>query len=401
MEKYKYLILGAGPSGLAFAHSLLLWGESSFLILEKETDAGGLCRSVIIDGYPLDIGGGHFLDVKNKKVLDFLFHFMSEKEWSRFDRKSSINFGQYSIDYPLEANLWQFPIEQQVEHLLSVSQCGENSGQQMPEGFEKWIIWKLGEKIAEDYMFPYNRKIWSVPLNTLGTYWMEKLPAVSFREVLTGCLTKRAMGSIPAHGSFYYPAKTGYGEVWDRMAVQLGSKLRTATPVHRIDIATRTVNDRFQGETIVNTIPWNAMELEGLPEQIASSVAGLRHTGIDIDYFAENLPFPDQWIYVPNEEITYHRILNRMGFIPGSRGYWTETNSVRSRSDMHRIWRNTYAYPLNTINKPDQIKAILEYSSSCRVFGLGRWGQWEHINSDVAVARAIELAESLIKKDQA
>ena len=60
MNKVRYLILGAGPSGLAFARTLLDQGENSFLILEKEEIAGGLCRSMMVDGSPFDIGGGHF-----------------------------------------------------------------------------------------------------------------------------------------------------------------------------------------------------------------------------------------------------------------------------------------------------------------------------------------------------
>ena len=45
MEKVKYLILGAGPAGLTFANRLKQSGEDSFLVVEKETEAGGLCRS--------------------------------------------------------------------------------------------------------------------------------------------------------------------------------------------------------------------------------------------------------------------------------------------------------------------------------------------------------------------
>ena len=83
MIDIKYLILGAGPSSLAFAHSLLEQGEDSFVILEKESDPGGLCRSADVDGAPVDIGGGHFLDVRNKPVCEFLFRFMPENEWVR------------------------------------------------------------------------------------------------------------------------------------------------------------------------------------------------------------------------------------------------------------------------------------------------------------------------------
>ena len=76
MEKVKYLILGAGPAGLTFANMLKRKGEESFLILEKEKEAGGLCRSAEVDGSPLDIGGGHFLDVRRPKVCEFLFDFL-------------------------------------------------------------------------------------------------------------------------------------------------------------------------------------------------------------------------------------------------------------------------------------------------------------------------------------
>lgn len=63
----KYLILGAGPAGLAFANMLKQNGETNFLVLEKEDSAGGLCRSEQVDGSPFDIGGGHFLDVRRPR----------------------------------------------------------------------------------------------------------------------------------------------------------------------------------------------------------------------------------------------------------------------------------------------------------------------------------------------
>ena len=71
-------MLGAGPAGLTFANKLLQTGEDSFIVIEKETEAGGLCRSIKVDGSPFDIGGGHFLDVRRPHVNEFLFRFMPE-----------------------------------------------------------------------------------------------------------------------------------------------------------------------------------------------------------------------------------------------------------------------------------------------------------------------------------
>ena len=90
MEKVKYLILGAGPAGLTFANRLKELSEDSFLVLEKEQEAGGLCRSVMVDGSPFDIGGGHFLDVRRPAVNTFLFRFMPKEEWKLFENLAFI-----------------------------------------------------------------------------------------------------------------------------------------------------------------------------------------------------------------------------------------------------------------------------------------------------------------------
>src|SRR5882757_2313007 len=110
----KYLILGAGPSGLSFAHGLLKRGETSFLVLEKEAVAGGLCRSEIVDGAPLDIGGGHFLDVRKREVLDLVCQLLPENEWTLHDRRARIRLAGTEVEHPLEGNLWQLPLETQV-----------------------------------------------------------------------------------------------------------------------------------------------------------------------------------------------------------------------------------------------------------------------------------------------
>ena len=153
--KYKYLILGAGPSGLTLANALVLAGTpiSEICVLEKQPVAGGLCRSEMVDGSPIDIGGGHFLDVKRKEVLDFVFHFMPRGEWKLYDRVSKIRIRGMEIDHPLEANLWQFPSEVQADYLESIAQAGCVRGEMMPESFAEWIKWKLANASRKNTCF--------------------------------------------------------------------------------------------------------------------------------------------------------------------------------------------------------------------------------------------------------
>jgi len=107
----KYLILGAGPAGLTFANCLKKAGIDDFLVLEMESEAGGLCRSTNVDGAPFDIGGGHFLDVRRPHVNEFLFKFMPEEEWDLYNRKTTLHVNGNIIGQPIEAYIWQMKLE--------------------------------------------------------------------------------------------------------------------------------------------------------------------------------------------------------------------------------------------------------------------------------------------------
>ena len=399
----KYLILGAGPAGLTVANRLKQVGVSDFLVLEKENEAGGLCRSKDVDGSAFDIGGGHFLDVRRPNVNAFLFGFMPEKEWDKYDRDSRIVVNGNVVNHPIEANIWQMKLEDQVEYLKSIAVAGCNVGAQMPEDFVDWIYWRLGSKVAEDYMIPYNQKMFSKELNQLGTYWLEKLPNVSFEETLLSCLTKKAYGTQPGHTQFYYPKKYGYGELWLRMADSIKGQIEYNKTVKAIDFTTRTVTTAdgmsYRADKIITTIPWLEFdEITGMPDDIRESIHELKFSSIQTEYYPENLDTPCQWIYYPDPRLSYHRILIRHNFCPNSRGYWTETNSERigmEEPNDHFKYMNQYAYPLNTIKKPAIMKHLLSWSKEHDVIGLGRWGEHQHYNSDVTVDLALKLVESL------
>lgn len=111
----KFLILGAGPAGLTFAVRLMQKGINDFTVLEAENEAGGLCRSVMVDGSELDIGGGHILDVRRPEVVRFLFEFMPREEWNHFVRDTTIHVNGQYISHPFEANIWQFDKDKQIE----------------------------------------------------------------------------------------------------------------------------------------------------------------------------------------------------------------------------------------------------------------------------------------------
>lgn len=342
MIETKYLILGAGAAGLSLANLLLRNGETDFLVLEREMEAGGLCRSVMVGGTPFDIGGGHFLDVHDGKVLDFVFSFMPENEWVLYKRKSCISIEGLLIDHPLEANIWQFPVDKQVKYLKSIAQAGCNQGADEPKQFMEWIRWKLGDCITDEYMLPYNQKMFMNQLDNLGTYWMNKLPDVSFEDTLRSCLEKRAFGKEPGHSSFYYPLQYGYGELWHRMALSLGDRILCGQNVVRLDCAKRIVATEkgrsFCAEHIIITVPWRTFrELRNLPERLLDHIRRLEHTQIQTEYFEDDIDTDAQWIYYPDPAKEYHRMLVCRNFYSGGQGFWTETNLGRVTGNLRGV----------------------------------------------------------------
>lgn len=395
MKKLKYVILGGGITGLSVAVSLLSKGETSFVVLEKEATAGGLCRSEYIEGGPVDIGGGHILDLKRKNVLDLVFSFLPKHDWECFERKTKIIVGNYEVGYPLESHLWQFPKDEQNKYLESISNACRQLGKPMPEKFTDWIVWNFGKKIAVDYLIPYNKKIWSCDLDTLGTYWLNKLPKVSYNEILESINKRKPLGKVPAHSNFYYPKKFGYGEFPLRMAKYLDGHIEHGYEVTELDWKNGLVNNDYQGKYIINTLPWQEIS-SSFPEEIKTHVDHLAYTSVDIDYYSENIKTEAETIYYADIDLPYHRQISRRAIRPKTNGNWTETNAKRRKDSGKYHFENKYAYPISTFDKPQAISAILKWAEKNGIIGVGRWGEWEHMNSDVAIEHAIILANSLL-----
>ncbi len=78
-----------------------------------------------------------------------------------------------------------------------------------------------------------------------------------------------------------------------------------------------------------------------------------------------------------------------------------ETNILRVNSankpNKTISFENEYAYPIPLKNKETVISGILEKYNAINFYGLGRWGQWQHHNSDVCIFEAIKLFKKLIK----
>ena len=167
-----------------------------------------------------------------------------------------------------------------------------------------------------------------------------------------------------------------------------------------------------------------------VPEEVRAAVAGLRHNAIYIVMLAVNNPslMDRSAIYIPDPEVLPHRVCY-MGFFspnmvrPGTSSLIAEITCrpgdaidalgkegvlERTVRDLDRVGilragdviatdvrRVEYAYPVYDLQYARNVRTMREYFASIGVHLLGRFAEFEYINTDECVRRAVALAERL------
>src|SRR3989338_1095811 len=106
----RVVILGAGITGISTAYHLEQLSFSDYQLFEKESTVGGLCRSVIQDGFTFDYTGHHLHinDSYFKELIETVFGFQN---MHNITRKSFIYSNKVYTSFPFQMNLYGLPPE--------------------------------------------------------------------------------------------------------------------------------------------------------------------------------------------------------------------------------------------------------------------------------------------------
>jgi protoporphyrinogen oxidase len=310
------LILGGGLTGLAAARALDAAG-ADFLVLERESEPGGWCRSISAGRYTFDLSG-HFLHSSDPDVREWILGVPGVR-WRNIARDARIWLRGRLTPYPFQVHL--------KGHATSfVSRCLDDfaaeriraavRGERTPAHFAGWLLQMFGRSMCEAFFFPYNRKMWCTPLSKLGYEWTGwSVPVPRFDDLLAGASgeTRQGMGY---NSTFYYPARGGIGSLAGAMSRTLGARLRTGEEVVRIDLRKKVVctagGEALPYRAVISTIP--------LPRLAACSdglgTAALKAAGLLswVKVLAINMgvrgpgPIPGHWVYVPESDYPFFRV---------------------------------------------------------------------------------------------
>ena len=418
-------ILGAGISGISLAAQL---GED-VEILEKRARIGGLCGSIIEQGFTFDAAGPHIMFSKNKDVLGLMVKTLGENVQQR-RRENKIWFKGRLVKYPFENDLASLPKEDNFDCIYGY--IVNPHANETPLSLAQWSYKTFGEGISDKYFIPYNRKIWNYDPAKLGLEFVSRIPKPPMEDVLKSSIGIATEGYLHQL-YYYYPIEGGYEALVHAFAKGVKGRIQTSTPVTSVSKSGKqwAVNDR-KYDTLVSTLPIHELlhVWKDAPAEAREAAARLRYNSLINVLIGMRTAASHEFtaIYVPDPAILFHRLSFPQAFSPrnvpagGSAimaeittnagdGVWEmtdeqivertlrelETVGFLNKDDVvyRRVVRFQYGYPVYDLDYRKNVTELREIVAATGLKLLGRFAQFDYINSDVCIERALAMATQL------
>ena len=299
----KNLIIGAGISGLFFAHS----AKEDFLILEKEPEVGGYCRTVRKKDYIWDYAG-HFYHFKTDYFKNLFRECMPESETVSKTKCTKIFYKHKLIDYPFQTNIHQLEKDEFIDCLYDLFFKTEKEDY---ASFLDMLYGKFGKAITEKFLRPYNEKLYAVDLTTLDRDAMGRFfPYADLTQIIRNMKTEE---NSSYNNTFLYP-KNGAIAFVEKVYRMLDEKrVLLNTEVTALDREAKTVTTAdgtvYEYENLINTMPLNRFfELTG-DRALADSLSYNKVLVFNLGFDKKSKAFTEEhWLYFPEKEYNFYRV---------------------------------------------------------------------------------------------
>jgi len=301
MKKTKYLILGAGITGISFANFVK---NDDYLILEKENEPGGLCRTIKQDGFTWDYSG-HFFHFKNLEIKDYIFEKIDQSNMCTVNKISKIYYNDEYIDFPFQKNIHQLKKEEFIECLYDLFF--------RPEGnsaitFKDMLLSKFGKSISEKFLIPYNEKLYSCDLNDLDADAMGRFfPYADLNDIIRNM---KEGDNSSYNSSFVYPLEGAMTYINSLISRIDSTKILLDHKVEEIDVEKKLVTTSqgvFGYDVLVSTMPFpNLLRLSSTEyddDTYTYSKVLVFNLGFDL-----SSPVDSHWLYYPDKSYLFYRV---------------------------------------------------------------------------------------------
>ena len=457
------LIVGAGPTGLSAAYHL----GADTVLLERNATVGGWCRSIQDQGFTFDYAG-HIMFSNDPYVLKLYDILLGDNQhWQM--REAWVYSKQVFTRYPFQGALYGLPpavikecivgaIESRYGLTDKAQSCPTAAGADVEdccadgtadvanssasamstaakgEDFEHFIYRVWGAGIARHFAIPYNKKLWTVPLNEMETSWLGgRVPLPDLNQIIEGALEPVAKPMGP-NARFGYPKRGGFQALVSGFLPHIRGKIELNADAVCIlpDEHTVVLADgrRLQYEQLISTMPLpELVRLIGnaAPPEVRRAAEGLKHISIRcVNIGIARTDVTDKhWIYYPEDSI-FHRIFVQGNAspecnAPGGFGFTCEISYSpwkplpldgeelierciqdcikvgMMREDDRVITANQvdmpYAYVVYDHARAGNVATVRAWMEQHDIVLAGRYSEWEYYNSDHAFLAGKKAAE--------
>lgn len=458
MEKFDFVVLGGGVSGLGFAKRVSEHGYS-VLIIEKENRVGGLSRSLKYKGFHLDFCAHRFFTA-NKKLLEEILS-LPELTMHRHIKKSRIYMFNKYLKYPFEIEdlLRAMPLHQSIGCGVSfLFNLITRSFKDTPSfhSYQDWFVYLYGERLYNIMCFPYTSKIWHTHPSQISADWadqrfqtekMDRFIKRIIKKIITLDFRNYSLEDdslAPDGGPFYYPLRgiQDLPNALARTAKKNGTKIECSAKIISVSTRTRTVTYYYKGKEavvkydhLISTIPLHTMYWlqERRSKTVETSLKNLKYMDIIFVYVFLNKKriSNDHWIYFPDPDIIFNRAVEFSNWssymcprgktsicfdistFEGSAERDMSERELAGRviDDAHRIkyldkrdvfdcyvFRVKHAYPFYDLGYKEKLNVIISFLERDHLYLLGRTGKFCYVNSDNSIEMGFNLAERLLQE---
>ena len=310
--------------------------------------------------------------------------------------------------------------------------------------FRDWILATFGEGIADAFMFPYNSKVWTTPLEEMSKGWIaDRVAVMDFKRLLENVLYERDDVSWGPNNKFKFPLHGGTGEIYRQIARHFPAKVQTHKELVELDPVRRRISFADgTGDTynvLISTAPLDLLVgmMKPADAKLREATAGLVHNNLlvvglglkkkietgrcwiyftDDDmpcyratYFSHYSPFN-----VPNGDIEHYssfmcEISFRVGEKPDPAKILEQVTAGLIKAKMldeedrgkvvsryHRFVG--YSYPIPTLGRDAALAVLQPALLGLNIYSRGRFGAWRYEigNMDHSVMMGVEAANNIL-----
>lgn len=406
------VIIGAGVSGISYAN----FTTNDYLIIEKENEIGGYCRTVKQGEYVWDYSG-HFFHFRNPDIEELVTRHLDINTLRRVEKHTQILYKDRYVDFPFQKNIHQLEKEEFIDCLYDLFTA---QGVTEYNTFKEMVYANLGRSIAEKFLIPYNQKLYACDLDLLDSEAMGRFfPKASKEEII---LNFRNSKNDSYNTFFVYP-RGGAIEYLHSLSKNIDeTKLSLQEEVLTIDLQLKIVQTnlrRVKFDNLISTMPLplllNKCGIGYSPDIFTWNKVLVFNLGFDRK--ADDVQ--NSWIYVPDPDIVFYRVgyydnimgtkkmsvYVEIGFANNIREINIEHYLERTLADLkktgivteqqlvshHSVLMDPAYVHINrrSVNAVDKFKRELAQHN---IYSIGRYGSWTYCSIEDNIIEARDLA---------